>query len=87
MTQKFPIHNLTAANTTADGTKLSYDFYSGVVRLSTDTFTAAPVPPYAQGSTSGYNMGGRTGPGTISNRLDSFSFASGIRRLCLIPKK
>ena len=77
MTQKFPIHSLKVANTTVDGTKLSYDFYSGVVRLSTDTFTAAPVPPYAQGSTDGYNMGGRTGPGTIQNRLDSFSFASG----------
>jgi hypothetical protein len=77
MTQKFPIHSLKVANTTVDGTKLSYDFYSGVVRLSTDTFTAAPLPPYAQGTSTGYNIGGRTGPGVTQNRLDSFSFASG----------
>ena len=77
MTQKFPIHALKVANTTVDGTKLSYDFYSDVVRLSTDTFTAAPVPPYAQGSTDGYNMGGINGSSVLQNRLDSFSFASG----------
>ena len=36
-----------------------------------------PPPPYAQGSTDGYNMGGITGASVLQNRLDSFSFASG----------
>lgn len=50
---------------------------SGITTVFGPSTPLVPVPPYAQGSTSGYNIGGRTGPGVIQTRLDSFSFASG----------
>lgn len=48
---------------------------SGLTTIFGPSTPLVPVPPYAQGSTSGYNMGGYGS--ALQNRLDSFSFASG----------
>jgi len=50
---------------------------SGLTTIFGPSTPLVPVPPYAQGSTDGYNMGGINGSSVVQNRLDSFSFASG----------